>query len=239
MDDTPLNKYLADAGIGSRRATVTYIKDGLVTVNHAVVTNPAYRVQENDTVRFQKKVVKPRTEHVYILLNKPKDVVTTTADVKGRVTILDLIPVSKARLFPIGRLDKDTCGLIILTTDGQFAQTLAHPKYEISKSYQVGLNAAFDPALIQKLKQGIRVDDTKIVIDDLYFRSAHPTSLRVTIHSGQNRIVRRVFEELGYTVTSLDRVSYGGLKKGKLSRGRWRHLTTKEVAALKELATKK
>jgi 23S rRNA pseudouridine2605 synthase len=237
MDEIPLNKYLADAGIGSRRATIAYIKDGLVTVNHAVVTNPAYRVRPNDTVRFQKKVVKPRTEHIYILFNKPNEVVTTTADVKGRTTVLDFIP-HKARLFPVGRLDKDTYGLLLLTTDGQLAQQLAHPRYKVEKSYQVGLNSPLDPAHISKLKEGIRVGSTRIALDNIYYKPSHPNSVRVTIHSGQNRIVRRLFEELGYTVTSLDRVSYAGLKKGKLTRGKWRHLTSKEIAALKELAKK-
>jgi 23S rRNA pseudouridine2605 synthase len=231
--ETSLSKFLANAGIAARRKVVDLIKNGEITINHHVVTEPGYKLQKNDTVRYQKKEIKP-TAKVYILLNKPKNYITTAQDEYDRETVLDLIPLAqKKRLFPIGRLDRDTTGLILITNDGELAQNIAHPKYNTPKTYRVTLSQPITTHALDKLHFGIRLRDGIIKPDRLYaVPGSRNTQIIIEIHSGKNRIIRRIFEALGYEVILLDRFKYAGLTKKNLSLGNWRYLTPKEISTL-------
>ncbi len=228
-----LNKFIAQSGICSRRKAVELIKAGKVTINHKKITTPAYQVKENDVVRVNKKAITPQ-EYVYILLNKPVDFITTVSDELGRKTILDLIKnATKARVFPVGRLDKETTGLLLLTNDGDLSQQLAHPKFGIQKTYQVTLNKHLDALDLQKIKKGIRLKDGMVKIDEIKkFRN----QIKLTLHSGKYRVIRRLFDHLGYKVIKLDRVNYAGLSKRGLKVGLWRLLRKNEIQNLKSIA---
>lgn len=228
-----LNKYLAHAGISSRRDAAAIVKEGRVKVNGALMNEPGYRVQPNDKVSLDSKSIQPQKHFVYVLLNKPKDFITTTDDDKGRRTVMELVAgASEDRLYPVGRLDRNTTGVLLLTNDGDLAQKLSHPKYEHKKIYQVSLNKDLTKRDFDQILEGISLEDGLATVDRLAVLEKK-NEIGLEIHSGRNRIVRRIFEHLGYEVEKLDRVMYAGLTKKNVSRGQWRFLTEKEVIALK------
>lgn len=236
-NNVTLNKYLAMAGISSRRKAISEIKAGCVKINDIVVTDPACRVLPTDRVLYNGKSVKIE-EKVYILLNKPEGFVTTVSDELNRPTVFDLIKVKSLnkRLFPVGRLDLHTTGLLLVTNDGDMAQKLSHPKFETLKVYQATLDHDLEYKDFEQIKAGLRLEDGMIRVDKIYFaKKSSKKKLVVEIHSGKNRIVRRIFKALGYNVTSLERIGYAGLVKKGLPKGYWRFLNKKEIAHLKSL----
>ncbi len=237
----PLNKYLAHCGICARRKAVDHIKAGLVTVNNKTIVEPGFKVSPKDKVTFKKKPVHLQRKQEYLLLNKPKDCLTTTKDPRGRRTVMDYIRrATDERVYPVGRLDRNTSGLLLITNDGDLAQKLAHPSGEIEKVYHVTLNKPLTKKDFEQIVSGINLEDGMIAVDALaYVETEDHTQVGLEIHSGRNRIVRRIFEHLGYEVKSLDRVIYAGLTKKNLPRGKWRHLTQKEVRILKHFRNKK
>lgn len=229
----PLNKYIAHCGICSRRDAVEFIKQGKVKVNGELATEPGMKVADGDAVSVAGKKIVPTKNLAYILLNKPKGFITTTEDEKGRRTIMDLVASSEVeRLYPIGRLDRNTTGLIILTNDGELAQKLSHPKYNVKKIYQVTLDKPITKADFEKILAGVTLEDGIAPVDSLAMLE-EKNEVGIEIHSGKNRIVRRIFEHLGYQVEKLDRVMYAGLTKKNIPRGKWRLLTDREVILLK------
>lgn len=233
----PLNKYVAHAGVSSRRAAATLVKEGKVTVNGLVVTDPGTKVLYSDTVKVAGKKVTVSSHFVYILLNKPKDFLTTTSDPQGRKTVQQLIAkATSERVYPIGRLDRNTSGVLLFTNDGDLAQRLSHPKYEMKKIYHVGLDKALTKQHFEKIMTGVELEDGLARVDEMaYADPKDKTQIGLEIHSGKNRIVRRIFASLGYDVKTLDRVMYAGLTKKNVQRGNWRFLTEKEIRALKYL----
>ena len=234
----PLNKYIAHSGVCSRRDAADLIKLGKVTVNGKLVTEPGTKVMPSDTVKVNGKKVTISHNFVYILLNKPKDYITTTDDPQGRKTVLQLIrQATTERVFPVGRLDRNTSGVLLLTNDGDLAQKLAHPSHEIKKIYHVVLDKPLTKADFDKIIGGsIVLEDGPAQVDVLaYADPKDKTQIGLEIHSGRNRIVRRIFEHLGYDVRGLDRVMYAGLTKKNVQRGKWRLLTEKEIRILKYL----
>lgn len=230
-----LNKYIANAGICSRRDADKLIQSGVVKVNGEIITTLGYKVKPTDIVEVDGQKIK-NEKKVYILLNKPKDYLTTTKDPKNRKTVMELIKnACKERVFPVGRLDRKTTGLLLLTNDGQLASKLMHPKSRIPKLYHVTLNKNFSNADFEKLQKGIELEDGFIRPDALSYVMNSKRELGIQIHSGRNRIIRRIFEHLGYDVIKLDRVMYAGLTKKNLPRGKWRFLTEQEVNYLKML----
>lgn len=234
-DAMPLNKYVAHAGVCSRRDAADLVKSGEVKVNDVVVTEPGHKVAPKDVVKVKNKIIRPSRNHVYILLNKPKDYLTTSEDPQGRKTVLDLIKrATTERVYPVGRLDRNTSGVLLLTNDGDMAQTLSHPKHEIKKVYEATLDRDFTKADFEKLIHGITLEDGFVKPDALgYADPGSKAVVGIEIHSGRNRIVRRMFEALGYDVKNLDRVMYAGLTKKNVPRGKWRLLTEKEIRLLK------
>ncbi len=230
-----LTKYLANCGLCSRRKAEELIKSGQISVNNFVITNPAHRISATDAVRHKKKLVKPE-QKVYILLNKPKNYVTTVSDPHHTKTVLELVKkASPVRLYPVGRLDKDTTGLLLITNDGELAQNLSHPKHEIKKIYHVVLKTPLDEKHLKRIKMGIKLYDGRIKADRAYYIKDKPkTHIGLAIHSGKNRIIRRIFIALGYKIKSLDRVRYAGLTKRGLLPGNWRFLTKKEIETLQK-----
>lgn len=228
-----LNKYLANAGICSRREADKFISAGLVTINGKVVTELGTKVMPGDVVKFNNEKVNPEKK-VYILLNKPKDCVTTTDDPEGRRTVLDLIKgACEERVYPVGRLDRNTTGLLLLTNDGELAEKLTHPSYNKKKIYHVFLDKPFHPEHLEELINGIELEDGMIAVDAISYVGNSKFEIGIEIHSGRNRIVRRMMEHLGYQVIKLDRVYYAGLTKLNLPRGKWRFLTQSEIVKLK------
>lgn len=231
-----LNKYIAHCGICSRRDAAELIKKGEVFVNGKVETNPAYEVQKSDQINYQGKTLRIEEQKVYILMNKPKNVITTLHDDRGRRTVYDLIRNDvQERVFPVGRLDRNTTGLLLLTNDGDLAQKLSHPSHEMSKLYHVILDKPLTKRDKELIEKGLELEDGKAEVDSIDFAYEKKNEVGVAIHSGKNRIVRRIFEHLGYEVVRLDRVLLAGLTKKNLPRGRFRHLTEKEVIQLKHL----
>ncbi len=236
-DDAPkemtLNKYIAHSGECSRREAAELVKQGKVKVNGELVMEPGYRVQEFDQVTIAGKKLTPTKGRVYILLNKPKGFITTTDDPEGRETVMDLVANAGIdRLFPVGRLDRNTTGLLLLTNDGDLAQKLSHPSYETKKVYQASLDKPLTKADFEKIANGLTLDDGEVFVDAISYLD-EKNEIGLEIHSGRNRIVRRIFESLGYEVEKLDRVMYAGLTKKNLPRGNWRFLTEREVVLLK------
>ncbi|MEJ8802545.1 pseudouridine synthase [Pontibacter sp. H249] len=228
-----LNRYIANAGVCSRREADSLIEAGEIKVNGEVVTEMGYKVQPSDNVQYGKKILN-REKMVYVLLNKPKDFITTTEDPEGRKTVMDLVAkASKERIFPVGRLDRNTTGLLLFTNDGELAQKLTHPSNNIKKIYQVELDKPITKADFQKIVEGIELEDGKAEVDDVALLGESNKFVGLEIHIGRNRIVRRIFEHLGYDVVSLDRVQYAGLIKKDVPRGEWRYLSEKEVIRLK------
>ncbi len=229
-----LNKYMANAGLCSRREADEYIQNGKVKVNGNVVTELGTKVTRNDVVEFDEKVVTPERK-CYVLLNKPKDCVTTSDDPNGRTTVLDLVRTAcKERIYPVGRLDRNTTGVLLLTNDGDLASKLTHPKYVKKKIYHVWTDRDISEEDMQRIADGIELDDGEIHADAVSYVSDERNQAGIEIHSGRNRIVRRIFEHLGYRVTKLDRVYFAGLTKKNLPRGRWRYLTQEEVNILRQ-----
>jgi 23S rRNA pseudouridine2605 synthase len=237
-ENLPLNKYIAHGGICSRRDAAELVRQGKVTVNGKPVTEPGTKVHPTDTVKIGNKKVTISNNFVYILLNKPKDYITTTDDPEGRRTVLDLIrPATTERVFPIGRLDRNTSGVLLLTNDGDLAQKLAHPSHQIRKIYHATLDKPLTKTDFDKIATGaVTLEDGPATVDDIaYADPKDKTQIGLEIHSGRNRIVRRIFEQLGYDVRGLDRVMYAGLTKKNVQRGHWRLLNEKEVRILKYL----
>jgi 23S rRNA pseudouridine2605 synthase len=231
-----LNKFIAHAGICSRREADMYIKLGSVKVNNKVMTEMGYKVKPTDEVQFDGQRLQAE-KPTYLLLNKPKGFITTTRDEKGRKTVMDLVAnATKSRIVPVGRLDRPTTGLLLFTNDGDLAKKLTHPSTGIKKLYHVVLDKNVSGQHLQSIKAGIKLDDGSIKADEVsYVQGASKREVGIALHSGRNRIVRRIFEYLGYEVISLDRVLFAGLTKKDLPRGHWRHLSQAEVQQLKML----
>ena len=233
-DTVRLNKYLSNAGICSRRDADVLIKTGVVTVNGAVVTEMGYKVSPTDEIKYDGGSIKAEKKR-YVLLNKPKGFITTMDDPNGRKTVMSLVKKAcKERIYPVGRLDKETTGLMLFTNDGDMAKKLTHPMHKASKIYQVELSKKVTSIDLKRLVEGIKLEDGTTKYDAAEFINEEDARLvGVELHSGKNRIVRRTFEALGYKVQKLDRVTFSGLDKKDLPRGMYRHLTEKEVAFLK------
>lgn len=231
----PLNKYISHGGLCSRRDAAELIKQGKVKVNGALVTEPGFKVSGADEVKVAGKKVTPVRNLVYILLNKPKDYITTTDDPQQRKTVLDLVRrATPERVYPVGRLDRNTSGVLLLTNDGELSQKLTHPSNEIKKLYAVTLDKPLTKAHFEAILQGVSLEDGMAHVDSLAFTDAKDhTQLGIELHSGKNRIVRRIFEHFGYDVRSLDRVLFAGLTKKNVPRGKWRFLNEKEIRDLK------
>jgi 23S rRNA pseudouridine2605 synthase len=234
-EQMPLNKYIAHCGICSRREAADVVKSGRVCVNDLEQMNPAYKVLETDVITLDGKPIVPQEQQIYVLLNKPKDFITTSDDPEGRKTVMDLVAnACDERIYPVGRLDRNTSGLLLLTNDGDLANKLSHPKYAVKKLYQVGLDMPLTKEHYNEIKEGLELEDGLAEVDELeYTDLADGTKIGIQIHSGRNRIVRRIFEHLGYEVQTLDRVIYANLTKKNLPRGSWRYLTPTEVKFLK------
>lgn len=233
-DSIRLNRYLANAGICSRRKADEYIKAGLVKVNGKVITELGTKIQLTDEVKFNNETIKIENK-VYILLNKPKDYVTTTSDERGRKNVMDLIRgACREKVFPVGRLDRNTTGVLLFTNDGELAAKLTHPKYSKKKIYHVFLDKKIKTDDLNKLVEGINDGEDLLRADVVSLVDpSDKTQVGVEIHTGQNRVIRRMFEALGYKVVKLDRVYFAGLTKKSLPRGRWRFLTPTEINMLK------
>ena len=232
-----LNKYLADSGICSRREADDLILAGAVTVNGEVVTELGTKVKTTDKVVYGGQTLN-REKLRYVLLNKPKGVITTSDDPYERHTVMDLVEgACQERIYPVGRLDRNTIGLILLTNDGELAKTLTHPSHEVKKLYHVTLNKPLTESDFEKIEKGLMLEDGPIEVDKIDYVTDDPTmrEVGVEIHSGRNHIVRRIFESLGYEVIKLDRVMLAGLTKQNLPRGHWRFLTSAEISMLKRI----
>ncbi len=228
-----LNKYMANSGICSRREADEYITGGKVKVNGEVVTELGTKITRNDVVEYDGKVVTPERK-CYVLLNKPKDCVTTNDDPNGRTTVLDIVKgACQERIYPVGRLDRNTTGVLLLTNDGDLASKLTHPKFVKKKIYHVWTDKEISEEDMQRIADGIELEDGEIHADAISYVSDDRNQAGIEIHSGRNRIVRRIFEHLGYRVTKLARVYFAGLTKKNLPRGRWRYLSQEEVNYLR------
>jgi 23S rRNA pseudouridine2605 synthase len=229
-----LNKFLSNAGIASRREADVLIQTGVVSVNDVIITEMGYKIKPGDVVKYDGGTINAEKKR-YVLLNKPKGFITTMDDPMGRKTVMSLvIKACKERVYPVGRLDRDTTGLLLFTNDGDLAKKLTHPRYKASKIYHVELNKPVTTEDIEKLLSGVFLDDGKVVCDNVeYVKGGTSREVGVELHSGKNRVVRRLFEHLGYEVEKLDRVKFASLTKKDLPRGFFRHLTENEVSFLK------
>jgi 23S rRNA pseudouridine2605 synthase len=238
VDDTiRLNRYIANAGVCSRREADVLITAGAITVNGKVITELGTKIHPGDTVLYGKQRL-VNEKKVYVLLNKPKDYITTSDDPQERKTVLELVQnACRERIYPVGRLDRNTTGLLLLTNDGEMTKRLTHPKHGVKKLYHVQLDKKVTRSDLEKIAEGVRLDDTVVVPDQVAWAGpeGQKNEVGIELHSGQNRVVRRIFEQLGYQVVKLDRVSFAGLTKKDLPRGKWRHLTEKEISFLKML----
>ena len=233
-EEVRLNKFIANSGICSRREADNFILAGVVTVNGEVVTELGTKVNINtDDIRFNGERLKGESK-VYIVMNKPKGFVTTASDPHADKTVMDLLKSCPSRVFPVGRLDKNTTGVLMFTNDGEIAEKLTHPSYDKKKIYQVSLDSKLKHEDFEKILSGIELNDGVIAADELeYIEEDDHRKLGIEIHSGKNRIVRRIFESLGYEVKALDRVYFAGLTKKGLKRGEWRYLTEGEINLLR------
>ena len=231
----PLNKFIAHAGVCGRREAAELVKEGKVTVNGDKIFEPGYKVSGADKVNVKGKQVFLQKNAVYILLNKPKDFITTSNDPQGRKTVLDLIKHATAeRVYPVGRLDRNTTGVLLLTNDGELAQKLTHPSFEVKKIYEVTLDKPVTRKDLESITTGITLEDGLVTADAVGYADPKDKSVvGIEIHSGRNRIVRRIFEHLGYDVKALDRVMFANLTKKNVDRSKWRFLNEKEVRLLK------
>ncbi len=236
-----LNKYLSNAGICSRREADVLIGSGVVQVNGKTITEMGYRVKPSDIIKYGGQTLK-KERLVYLVLNKPKDYITTADDPQERRTVLDLVQdACKERIYPVGRLDRATTGLLLLTNDGDLTKKLTHPRYGVRKIYHAELDKPLKRIDLDKIAEGLELEDGAIKVDEIAYvgDGADKTQIGVEIHSGKNRIVRRIFEHMGYNVRKLDRVMFGSLTKKDLPRGRWRLLTDAEVGMLKMISAEK
>jgi 23S rRNA pseudouridine2605 synthase len=234
LEGVRINKYLADAGIGARRAVEEYITAGMVKINGDIVTDLSTRVQLQDFVTVKGEPVTDRRFLVYFLLNKPKDIITTASDELGRTTVLDLIR-SKYRVFPVGRLDRNTTGALIITNDGDLAYRLTHPKFEIKREYKVGLDRDIDLRDARKISHGVELEDGRTGPCEVFVEPKDHSVVRLILTEGKNREVRRIFESLGYEVKKLDRKRFATLSTTGLKRGEHRQLTKAEVRELRDM----
>lgn len=234
-ESMPLNKFIAHAGVCARREAAELVKQGKVTVNGDIIYEPGFKVSAADKIKANGKLLYLQHNLVYILLNKPKDYITTAKDPEGRKTVLDLIKgATQERVYSVGRLDRNTTGVLLLTNDGELAQKLTHPSFEVKKIYEVKLDKDLTKKDFDAILAGITLEDGFVVADTLAYADTKDKSvIGIEIHSGRNRIVRRIFEHLGYDVKGLDRVMFGSLTKKNVDRGKWRLLTEKEVRLLK------
>ena len=226
-----LNKFISQSGICSRREADKLIQKGLVKINNKIITELGTKVNVKDVIKVNNKEIKPE-KNIYILLNKPKDFITTTKDTHGRKIVYDLIKGIKERLFTVGRLDRNTTGLLLFTNDGDLSKKLTHPSHKVKKIYSVTLDKKVVDSDIIKIKNGIKIDGEIIPVDNIEKLNIN-NELGIEIHIGKNRIVRRIFESLNYKVEKLDRVMFGPLTKKNLPRGKWRTLTKDEIRNLK------
>lgn len=234
-----LNKYIAHAGLCSRRKAELLIEKGDIAVNGKPMLNSGYRVQPGDVVKYINQIIKP--EHkVYILLNKPKGYITTVSDDRDRKTVMSLVQLdTKERIYPVGRLDRATTGLLLMTNDGELAQQLAHPRNRVRKIYHVHLDSPLSTEDYHTIKDGFKLDDGFIKVDAISAINGDPLYIALELHSGKNHIVRRIFEHFDYKIVKLDRVMYAGLTKKKLPQGDWRFLSEHEVDSLYNLSPEK
>ena len=233
-EEVRLNKFIANSGVCSRREADNFILAGVVTVNGEVVTELGTKVNINtDDIRFNGERLKGE-DKIYIVMNKPKGYVTTASDPHAEKTVMDLLKGCPSRVFPVGRLDKNTTGVLMFTNDGEIAEKLTHPSYDKKKIYQVSLDSKLKQEDYEKILSGVELSDGVIAADELeYIEEDDHRKLGIEIHSGKNRIVRRIFESLGYEVKALDRVYFAGLTKRGLKRGEWRYLSEGETNLLK------
>lgn len=233
-DEIRLNKYLSIAGVASRREADVLIQTGVVSVNDVIITEMGYKIKPGDVVKYDGETINAEKKR-YVLLNKPKDFITTMDDPLGRKTVMSLVrKACKERIYPVGRLDRDTTGLLLFTNDGDLAKKLTHPRYRATKIYHVETNKPVTTEDMEKLLSGVFLEDGKVNCDKVeYVKDGTSREVGVELHSGKNRIVRRLFEHLGYEVVKLDRVKFASLTKKDLPRGFFRHLTDHEVAFLK------
>ena len=233
-DEIRLNKYIANAGICSRREADTFIKSGSATVNGKIITEMGFKVKLTDEVRFDGALISPESKR-YVLLNKPKNYITTMNDERSRKTVMELIQTAaKERIYPVGRLDRLTTGLLLFTNDGEMTKKLTHPKHQVKKLYHVTLDKKLAMSDLNKISENFVLDGKMVFVDKVsYIENKPKQEIGIEIHSGRNRIVRRIFEHFGYKVIKLDRVIFAGLTKKNLSRGVWRHLTQQEINNLK------
>ena len=230
--DCQLNRYCALAGLASRRKSEELIRAGKILVNGVVRKDPGFRVSDSDYVRMGRRIIKPQPK-MYILLNKPMGCLTTASDERGRPTVLDIVGAKTTiGLHPVGRLDMDTTGLLLITNDGDFTNKLAHPRNNVNKVYRVRLPRSFTLEHMEELRLGVYVDGQTEKVDKASFIDGKSDYIEVTLHSGRNRVIRRIFSRLGYKISSLDRVAYSFLRKGRLGPGEWRPLTAEEVKKL-------
>jgi len=231
----PLNKFIAHTGICSRREAAELVKKGRIKVNNVIILEPGFKVSHGDKVSLNHKQLQLQKNLVYILLNKPKDYITTTKDPQGRKTIFELLKgAPDERIFPVGRLDRNTTGVLLLTNDGELTQKLTHPSFEVKKVYEVRLDKPLQKKDMETILHGISLEDGFIAADAISYADMKDKSvIGIEIHSGRNRIVRRLFEYLGYDVKNLDRVLFANLTKKNVERGKWRFLKEKEIRILK------
>jgi 23S rRNA pseudouridine2605 synthase len=236
-----LNKHIAQAGICSRRKAALLVQEGLVRVNGIVVKDPGFRVTSQDVIAYQKRALIAEKKGVYILLNKPRRILTSCSDDQGRMTVMDLLPAAlqSSGLFPIGRLDKETTGLLLLTNDGALAQHMSHPRYQVSKVYQAILDRPLPEEIMARIARGIKLDDGFVKVDQIEYSCEHDQSyVRIGLHSGKNQIIKRIFKHVGFWVKKLERVSYAGLSTKGLAKSEWRHLTKYEITQLQRIIKK-
>lgn len=230
-----LNRFVAASGVCSRRNAVTLIKAGKIMVNNARCQEPGYRVQETDRVSFQRRLLHP-VKPVYVLVNKPSGYLTTRVDPEGRPTVFDLCSAfdkEGVRLFPVGRLDGDSEGLLLLTTDGALTEALAHPRLGVTKAYRVKIHRPLEEGFAQQLCAGVFLEDGVATCDRVLVHPRNPACVTVILHSGKNRVIRRLFAAGGYHVNELRRIQYGPIKGNGLPLGGWRYLNNTEVALLR------
>ncbi len=231
---TRLNKYIANAGVCSRREADNLIADAKIKVNGTLITEMGHKVFPNDKVVYNGKQLQGE-KLVYVLLNKPRDFITTTNDPQNRRTVMDLVKkAGEERIFPVGRLDRNTTGLLLLTNDGDLTKILSHPSHNVKKIYKATLDKPLTKNDFESIKAGFTLDDGPVILDDIAYTSASGFEIGMELHLGRNRIVRRIFEHFEYEVKHLDRVVFAGLTKKDLPRGKWRFLSPKEIGLLKK-----
>lgn len=235
-----LNKYISNSGVCSRREADVLIAEGKIKINNKVVTTLGTKVSEQDEVVFNGKILKAE-KHQYILINKPKNCITTVKDTHDRKTVMDIIQgACDQRVYPVGRLDRDTTGLLLLTNDGELTKRLTHPSFGIKKKYVIQLENSIHPDSLKEMVRGINLEDGEVKYDDVKYgrQQTDRTQLIVTLHSGKNRVIRRTMEYFEKTLLHLDRIEFAGIKKNDLQRGQWRFLTAKEIGFLKMIKSR-